>query len=135
MTRPHHPQTWQTLRKDKRSALIVLPIITAGVAAILGLIGVLLGPSRSGDRANPMYWALLLPFAWWAESLANYTPWATRHLRSASVVAVVTAIVSLAAASRSGADQTPWLIAAGITLGAASAGLLLYPNSLLAQRS
>lgn len=126
---------WQTLRKDKRCALIVLLIITAGVAAILGLIGVLLGPSRSGDRANPVYWALLLPFAWWAASLANYTPWATRHLRSAGVVAVVTAIVSLAAASRSGADQTPWLIAAGIAMGAATAGLLLYPNSLLAQRS
>ncbi len=123
------------LRKDKRSALTVLLVIAAGIAAILALIALLLPPTHSTDRANPLYWALLLPFAWWAAALAAYAPWATRTLRPAAAIAALTTLATLATATATQPDITPWLIATGIATPSALAAASLYPKSLLARNT
>ncbi len=133
MTPRRNQEHWQKLRKDKQSALVVLLVIAAALAAILAAIGVLLGSSRNTDRANPVYWALILPFAWWAASLANYTPWAVNSLRPAALVATLIALASLAAALATQSDVTPWIIAASVAAPCAIAGAYLYPRTLLAR--
>ena len=124
---------WQRLRKDKRSAFVVLLIIAAGIAAILAFIGVLLGPSRAGDRANPLYWALLLPFAWWAAALANYTAWAVKILRSAAAIAALSVLLSLGIAANRGLNLTPWLLATLVAIPCAAIGAILFPKTLLSR--
>ncbi len=133
--RAANPQAWQILRRDKRSALTVLLVIAAGIAALLALIALLLGPTRVHDRTSPLYWALLLPFAWWAASLAAYNPWATRTLRPAAAIAALTTLAALAAATATQPTITPWLIATTIAIPAALAAVLLYPTTLLAQQT
>ena len=98
------PEEWQQLRKDRRSAIVVGAVIIAGLAATLALLGILLGNSRGADRSTPLFWALLLPFAWWAASLANYTPWAVRVLRPAAALFVLIAFVSLGLAAGRGSE-------------------------------
>ena len=133
MTPRRNQEHWQKLRKDKRSALVVMLVIVAALAAILAAIGILLGSSRNTDRSNPLYWALILPFAWWAASLANYTPWAVNTLRTAAVVATLIALASLAAAAATQPHVTPWVVAAVIAAPCATVGAYLYPRTLLAK--
>ncbi len=133
MTPRRNQEHWQKLRKDKRSALVVMLVIVAALVAILAAIGILLGSSRNTDRSNPLYWALILPFAWWAASLANYTPWAVNTLRIAAVVATLIALASLAAAAATQPHVTPWVFAAVIAAPCATVGACLYPRTLLAK--
>ena len=133
---PHrNPEVWQKLRRDKTSALTVLLVIVAGIAAILAILGLLLGPTRIHDRANPLYWALLLPFARWAASLSAYTSLAARTLRPAAAIAALTTLATLAAAHATQPDLIPWLIAACVAMPCALVGALLYPNTLLARQT
>ena len=133
MSAHRNQEAWQKLRRDKRSALVVLLVIAAGIAATLALIGVLLGSSRATDRSNPIYWALLLPFAWWAASLANYTGWAVSTLRPAAIVASLVALLSLGLAANQGLALTPWIVAALIAIPSAGIGALLFPTTILSQ--
>ena len=125
---------WQVLRRDKRSALVVFLVIVAGLASLLAVLGVLLHTSRPGDRASPIYWALMLPFAWWAASLANYTPWAVRVLRPACGVSVVASLIALVAAARQTAELVPWFLAMAVACSCGVTGFFLFSGSLLAAR-
>jgi cytochrome bd-type quinol oxidase subunit 2 len=129
-----NPDDWQDLRKDKRSAVVVLATIAAGMASVLALLGILLNASRAADRANPIYWVLLLPFAWWAASLANYAAWAVKTLRPANAAATLISFLCAVFAAHSTPDPTLWLVASAITVIGAFAATLLFPGSLLARR-
>ncbi len=125
---------WQRLRRDKRSAVVVLAVIVAGLAALLAVLGICVHPTRTADRSSPLYWALMLPFAWWAASLANYTKWAVRSLRPAAVAAIFGSLLALALALYQNATPMPWLIAAVVATSGGAAGLWLFSGSLLSSR-
>ncbi len=130
MTPRRNQEHWQKLRKDKRSALVVMLVIVAALAAILAAIGILLGSSQNTDRSNPLYWAafrLVGRFAGQLHALAVNT------LRTAAVVATLIALASLAAAAATQPHVTPWVVAAVIAAPCATVGAYLYPRTLLAK--
>ena len=127
------PDVWHQLRRDKRAAFTVLLTIAAGLFAILAVIALLLPPTHSADQADAWYWALLLPFAWWAASLAAYTPWAVRTLRPAASLIALIVLIALAAAAATRPNIRPWVIAACVAAPSALAGLIIYPRTLLAR--
>lgn len=123
---------WQRLRKDVRSSVAVLAIVLAGLAALLSLFWALLEYSRATDRSTPLYWVLLLPFAWWAASVASFTPWALRLVRPAAMVFIVLAAVTVWLALLDGSGWLLSLGAAAVAVVGSGVGLLLYPGSLVA---
>ena len=126
---------WQRLRRDKLSALVTLAVIVAGLASLLAVLGILLHPTRAADRSSPIYWVLMLPFAWWAASLASYTPWAVRTLRPAAIAFIVASLIALVLATRQNTSLTPWIVAAAVAIACAATGMALFPSSLLWNRS
>lgn len=127
-------EAWQVLRRDKRSALVVLVVIVGGLASLLAVLGVLLHAARAADRSSPLYWALMLPFAWWAASLANYAPWAVRVLRPAAVLTIVASLLALMVAAGQTTALVPWIVAAAVAVSCGTAGVFLFPGSLLSNR-
>lgn len=95
-------------------------------------VSVLVVPGTQGQaRGNPLYWLMMLPFAWWAVSLASYEPTPVRLLKPAQVLAPLVAIASAATATRMGEDPTPFWVATAVSAVAAVTGWLLYRGSML----
>lgn len=103
----------------------------ACMAALLALIGLLLPGSHLEARASPLYWGLLIPFAWWASGLGAYKPRAVRTLRPALVLAPALAAGTLVAVLWRGEEPTTWIIACAVSFAGAMASAVLYDRSML----
>jgi hypothetical protein len=122
---------WSRLRVDRASALAVGLTLIACIAALLGLLGLIVGPDAMHGRGSPAYWLVLLPFAWWGASLAGYEPGAVRLLQPAMLTAPLAAAVALALAWAEGRGVGLWLLSTLTAVVTASAGMLCYGRSLL----
>lgn len=111
----------------------MLCALIACLAALLCVLVLLVPGPHYAARANPFYWLLLLPFAWWANGVAAYEAGPLRTLRPALALAIVVALASIAAAVALGLDPAPWIIAASITILFAAASQIVYRGSLLAR--
>lgn len=57
----------------------------------LALMDVLLPHNRSMDRANPLYWALVLPCVIWGVKISDFNPWAMLIFRKVCVLILISA--------------------------------------------
>ena len=122
---------WQRLRKDRRSNLAVIFGIVAGLVSLVALIGLLIPGSQAASRGSPLYWALLIPFAWWGSSLGGFEPRAMRLFTPSLLLWPFVAAASLAKAWSDGEGSTAWVIAL-IACSACSIGAAwLYRGSVL----
>lgn len=122
---------WQRLRKDGASNLAGGALILAAIAATLEILDVLLAPSRGTDRTNPLYWALLLPVAWWGTAISSFSPWAARTMRPAAIVIPLVCVVVLLFVIQSGGALALTLVALLIAVAGSGICLLSLPRSLL----
>ena len=123
---------WTRLRVDRSSALAVGLILEACIAALLGVLALVVDAPMHG-RASPLYWLLMLPFAWWAASLAAYEPGATKGLRPAILLAPTLACGALGVAWMQGRDVRLWCLSAVAACVGAGLGFFFYQRSLLKQ--
>ena len=124
---------WQRLRRDRRSNVAAVLAILAALAATLSVVALAVPGSHAASRGNPLYWALMLPMAWWGSGLTTFSPRAVRLWKPVLALSVLAAGTSLLAALRQEADWAIWAVAFGITLAAAAGSLALLRGSLVAR--
>ena len=122
---------WQRLRKDSPSSWAAGLAVVASAAALLAAIGLLVPGTPTQARANPLYWALLLPFAWWGSGLAAFEPRAVRLLAPFTYAAPIIALCCLLIAQSRGLAWTPWAVATVASVLAAVGSRWSYAYSLL----
>jgi hypothetical protein len=70
------------LKRDRRSAVVVLSAIAAVLVAIVAWFLIAFTNDTVADtRAAPAYWIVMLPFAYWAVQLASYADRPIQWLR------------------------------------------------------
>ena len=119
---------WTRLRVDRPSALAVGLVLVACIASLLGVLAMVTDAPMHG-RASPLYWLLMLPFAWWAASLAAYEPGATRGLWPAILLAPALACGALGAGRGlyAGARPAPVGLVGGRGVGRGRRWFLVLP--------
>ena len=122
---------WQRLRKDGASNLASGALLLAAIVTTLAVLDVLLTPARDTDRSNPLYWAILLPVAWWGTAISSFSPWAARTMRPAAVVIPLVCVAILFVVIRSGGAFVLTLVALLIAVAGSGICLLFLPRSLL----
>lgn len=122
---------WQRLCGDRPSTATALLAIASGVAAIVALVVLVVGGSQMQARGNPLYWALLVPFAWWGSSLAYYEPWAVRLLKPSLVGWPLLATAVLVMAYRRQESETATAVSLAISVVCSICAASAYRNSLL----
>lgn len=122
---------WQRLRKDRASNLAAGLTVIAGLIALVALAGLLIPGSQADARANPLYWALLIPFGWWGSSLGAFEAWAVRLLYPSLVAWTLIAATALAGAWRQAQNPTLWAAALAVSVLCSIGAAFLYRNSLL----
>ena len=124
---------WQRLRKDHRSNAAVLLAGLATMVAAVSMTMVIVPGTHYGTRANPLYWLILVPVAWWVSSLAAFEPGAVRSWRTVLIVVGIAATACLAMAITSGQDVMLTVIAFLVTMTSAAGSLFLRRGSLVAR--
>lgn len=124
---------WQRLRRDRRSNIAALLAILAALAATLSVVALAVPGSHADSRGSPLYWALMLPMAWWGSGLTTFAPRYVRVWKPVLALAVLAAGASLLLALRREAGWGIWAAAFGVTLAAAAGSLALLRGSLLAR--
>ncbi len=87
--------------------------------------------NREQTRANPLYWLVLLPVAWWAAELSAFEPGSVRAMKLLTVIAPATALLCLLIAVSLEENWVLWLtsfIVSGVT---AFGSRMAYRDSLL----
>lgn len=125
---------WQRLRVDKRSGIAALLSAAAAICTALNILMATIGPiSQAASRANPAYWLVFLPMAWWVVQLVNYEPLAVRYWRYILLVfCIVNGGIVLVLNSSGELESVTMFIAAAAVVCAASS-LLAYRGSLVAK--
>ncbi len=133
MSRAHQDRAyWQRLSRDAPTAIAVGGALVACGAACLGLIALLMpGGPQISHRSNPIYWAILIPYAWWGSSLGFFQPRAARTLVPALFVGPIVAAICLGAALSRDTRPTTFIVVLIVALVSAGAGALSYPRSML----
>lgn len=122
---------WARLRKDQPSNWAVGLAIVAVLAAALAILGLAVPGAQAESRANPLYWAILLPMAWWGSGVAAFEPRPVRILAVVTYAAPVVAAICLFTAVARDRGWTIWLASAVIATAAATGSRLAYGRSLL----
>lgn len=123
---------WQRLRRDKASNFAAGAVVFAVIFALLAWIGLLVPGSQMQARANPLYWAILLPFGYWGGTLGRFTPWAVKLMCVMFLAAPIAAGAALLFIMLQTPDQTDYGIFFFAASSLASAtGFFLYRGSLL----
>lgn len=123
---------WQRLRKDRLSNAAAIAAVLAMAAALLSWLNVLFTGPLPQTHGNPLYWALMIPCAWWASDLTRFRPGAVIVMRLMFILAPLLASIALLQSK----DTRPDAILAPAVLFAlaytmAAAGALCYRRSLL----
>ncbi|TWB43281.1 hypothetical protein [Nitrospirillum pindoramense] len=123
---------WQRLRKDRLSNAAAIAAVLSMVAALLSWLNVLFTGPLPQTRGNPLYWALMIPCAWWASDLTRFRPGAVIVMRFMFIMAPLLASITLLQSE----DTRPDSILAPAILFAlactmATVGALCYRRSLL----
>jgi peptidoglycan/LPS O-acetylase OafA/YrhL len=105
--------------------------ILAVLAATLALLGLAVTGGQAEARANPVYWLILAPVAWWGGGLSGFGARQVRLMMPAIVVAPLLAVVCLTIAYTRGETITLWVVATVVTIIAALACRAFYDRSLL----
>ncbi len=105
--------------------------IIAVLAASLALIGLIVSGGQAETRANPIYWLILLPVAWWGGGLSGFGARQVRLMVPAMVAAPILAALCLVIAAGRAEAVTPWVIATIVAAVAAIVSRLFYDRSLL----
>lgn len=125
---------WQRLRRDLRSNGAAGAAALAMIFCVLPWIHILVPGNQFQTRANPLYWMLMLPGAYWFANLIRFKPWAVVIMRSMYVLAPFAAGGALAyTAAVSPADNGPPAVLLALSCIASIVGYLLYRRSLLRQ--
>ena len=106
-------------------------MIASGVCAVVALVAIVVGGSQMQARANPLYWLLLVPFAWWGSSLAYYEPWAVRLFGPVLIGSPLLATAVFVAAYRQGENVTPSVVALAVSIMCSVGAAWAYRGSLL----
>ncbi len=122
---------WQRLRKDRRSNAAAICGAIAALAATMTVISVTVDGGVAESRANPLYWLLMLPMAWWVTGLTSFEPRAVRAWKPALATACAVGLMAAALTMRAADNWTAQTVACAVTLIAATASLLLYRGSLV----
>ena len=111
---------------------MVLSTIVAVLLTIVNWLLLVSADSVTVTRTKPIYWALLLPFAYWAVQLAAYVPWALRWLGAVRLSAPVVCCLCVVANAWTGAPtMTGSVVLFGLCLGATLSGHYALRGSLL----
>ena len=122
---------WARLRRDRPSSWAAGLAFVAVLMAALSIMGLAIGGAQAESRADPLYWAVLLPVAWSGAELASFEPRPVRHLAAVTVAAPLVAAAPAAVALAQGRDATLWLIATALAIAAAVGSRLAWRRSLL----
>lgn len=123
---------WQRLRRDKPSGFAALAAVGSCGLVLVEVIDLVLPGSQGMHRATPLYWALLIPFAWWAINLVNYDRRVSRTLIPACIIAPLVAIACVVVDEvlAAGGSRLSWLVALASVILAFLA-VFFYRRSLL----
>ncbi len=120
------------LKRDRRSAVVVLCTIAAGLLSVVVWILFLSDDAVSLTRSKAVYWALMAPFAYWAVELAAYSRWPLRWFRTAQATAPIVCGAGWIAAAIIGSPATAVSAALfGACVLATVVGAFAYHGSLL----
>lgn len=122
---------WARLRVDAPSSWAAGMAIVSVLAAVLALLGLVISGGQAEARANPLYWLILLPVAWWGGGLSGFGARQVRLMTPAIILAPLLAAMCLAIAARRGEVLVPWSIATLIAFAGATASRFFYGKSLL----
>lgn len=122
---------WQRLRKDPRSNFAMGFNAISGLVAIVALSMSIAPGSQLQARANPLYWALLLPFGWWGSSLGAFEAWAVRLFWPSLATWPLIAACGLANAWRGGEGVTLWTGTLAVSVLCSVGAAVLYRGSFL----
>jgi hypothetical protein len=120
------------LKRDRRSAVVVLCTIMAALFSVVVWILFLSDDTVALTHGNAVYWALMAPFAYWAVQLAAYSPWPLRWFRTAQAAAPIVCCAGLIAAGmiHSPGTAVSAVLCAACAL-ATAVGAFAYHGSLL----
>ncbi|MDZ5650421.1 hypothetical protein [Nitrospirillum sp. BR 11828] len=123
---------WQRLRKDRLSNAAAIAAVLAMAAALLSWLNVLFTGPLPQTRGNPLYWALMIPCAWWASDLTRFRPGAVIVMRLMFILAPLLASAALLQMNNTRPDEivAPAVLFA-LACTTAAAGALCYRRSLL----
>ncbi|WP_260597053.1 hypothetical protein [Sphingomonas endolithica] len=127
------PIYWQRLRKDRRSGIAGILTAIALVAATVSVSMILVSGSQYEARANPLYWALMLPMAWWVNGLTAFEPFYVRSWKAVLALACLASGASLAIDIWHDDDWTVSAVNAAVTVVSAIASMIAYRGSLVAR--
>lgn len=133
MNRGNDPR-WQRLRRDKRSGFAAFLTVIAWVPVVVAIVMLSAPASQAAARGNPLYWLLLVPFAWWGASLTRYEAWAVRSIRPTQILAPVLGFGAIMIASYIGHDLLPFVVATLLSTTCSALAWFLYGGSLLEQK-
>lgn len=127
----HDQEHWQRLRKDKRSAFAVMSVSVAAMVTIIGVVALAVPGTQATGRANPLYWLIMVPAAYWVSSLLGYEPWAVATFRFSLVILPLVAVVALLWSLERGEGVTAHLVLLGLSGVFSMSAELFYRGSLL----
>jgi hypothetical protein len=122
---------WARLRKDRPSNWATGLAVVAALAAVLAILGLAVPGAQAESRANPLYWVILLPLAWWGSGVAAFEPRPVRLLAVVTYAAPIVAITCLIIAIAQDRGWLIWLAAVVISIAAAIGSRRAYSRSLL----
>jgi len=128
---PRDQEYWQRLRKDPRSNWAAGLAAIATLAATVSLVALLVQGTHYQARGNPLYWALMLPAAWWVSGLTGFEAKYVRLWKPILLLAVVIA----GAVPFAGVGRSDWSFMVGafvVTLVTAATSLFLLRGSMVA---
>ena len=124
---------WQRLRKDRRSNAAVLLTALAALISAVSMTMVVVPGTHYAARGNPLYWLILVPVAWWVNSLAAFEPGAVRSWNAVLALVCVSGGACLVLAILAGQDVPLNVIAFAATLAAATGSVIVRRGSMVAR--
>lgn len=122
---------WARLRVDKRSNWAGGLALIAVLSASVSIVGMAVGGPPGLARANPIYWLVFLPTAWWGSGLMGFEADKVRLMPPLTYAAPLVAFLCLIIAALQGTDWSAPLVASIIAFVAAVGSRVAYRGSLL----